>query len=53
MKAKRFKQMKDERMKIAQERIDILDKMKARRPDFEKRYELLIKRISKKYRLNI
>lgn len=53
MKYKRFKQTKDERMKIALERIEILKEMIKKRPEFKDRYETLIKRITKKYRINI
>lgn len=51
MKAKKFKQLKDERKKIALERIEILKRMKTKRPDFSERYEKLINNIKKKYRL--
>ncbi|MFH1474013.1 MAG: hypothetical protein ABIE55_03940 [Candidatus Aenigmatarchaeota archaeon] len=53
MKYKRFKQFKDQRRKIAEERIEILEGMVKKKPEFEKRYKELIKRIAKKYRLNI
>jgi RNase P subunit RPR2 len=53
MKYKRFKQVKDERVKIVLERIEILKEMKKKRPEFRERYETLIKRIAKKYRINI
>lgn len=53
MKYKKFKQLKNERTKIALERIEILKEMKKKRPEFGKRYEILIKRIAKKYRINI
>ena len=53
MKYKRFKQLKDQRRKIALERIEILRVMVKKKPELEKRYRELIKRIAKKYRLNI
>jgi len=53
MKYKRFKQIKDQRKKIALERIEILKKMIKEKPEFEKRYKELVKRISQKYRLSI
>ena len=53
MKYKRFKQVKDERVKIALERIEILKEMEKKKPEFRERYETLIKRIAKKYRINI
>lgn len=53
MKYKRFKQIKDQRKKIALERIEILKRMIKEKPEFEKRYKELIKRIAKKYRLSI
>jgi RNase P subunit RPR2 len=37
--------------KIAKERIEILRKMKAKYPEFAKRYDELIGRIAKKYRI--
>jgi RNase P subunit RPR2 len=53
MRSKRFKQLKDQRRKIAEERIEILGDMIKKKPEFEKRYKELIKRIAKKYRLSI
>jgi len=53
MRSKRFKQIKDQRRKIALERIEILEYMIRKKPEFEKRYKELIKRIAKKYRLSI
>lgn len=53
MKYKRFKQIKNQRRKIALERIEILKKLIKEKPEFEKRYKELIKRIAKKYRLKI
>jgi RNase P subunit RPR2 len=41
------------RKDIALERIQILRGMIKRKPDFEKRYRQLIKRLAKKYRLKI
>jgi hypothetical protein len=51
MKTSRFAQMKDQRKKIALERIEILEGMKKKRPDFSARYDRLIKRLTEKYRL--
>lgn len=45
--------MKNERRQIALERIEILKGMEEKKPAFKERYESLIKRISKKYRLDI
>ena len=53
MKYKKFKQIKDERTKIAMERIDILRGIIKKKPEFKERYETLIKSIAKKYRINI
>jgi len=53
MKYKRFKQIKENREKIALERIEILKEMMEKKPEFSKRYKELIKKISNKYRLNI
>ena len=53
MKSKRFKQLKDQRRKIALERIEILKKMIKEKPEFESRYKELIKRIVEKYRITI
>jgi RNase P subunit RPR2 len=53
MKYKKFRQIKDERVNIVLERIEILKGMMKRKPDFKERYETLIKRIAKKYRINI
>jgi RNase P subunit RPR2 len=53
MKYKRFKQIKNERTNIAMERIEILKEMMEKRPEFKERYETLIKRLAKKYRINI
>ena len=53
MKYKRFKQIKNERTDIALERIEILKGMMKKRPEFKERYEILIKRLAKKYRINI
>jgi len=46
-------QIKDQRKKIALERIEILKKMIKKKPEFASRYKDLIKKIAKKYRLNI
>jgi len=51
MKYKRFKQIKNHRKKIALERIEILEKMIEKKPDFANRYRQLIKRLKEKYRL--
>ena len=51
MKDKNFKNMKDQRRKIALERIEILEQMKVRKPEFAARYSSLIKRMTEKYRL--
>lgn len=40
-----------ENKQIAKERVEILKKMKKKYPAFSKRYDELIKRIAKKYRL--
>ena len=53
MKYKRFKQIKEDRKKIALERVEILKEMMKKKPEFAKRYKELIKKISNKYRLNI
>ena len=53
MQYRRLKQIKDQRKKIALERIEILKRMIKEKPEFEKRYRELIKRIAKKYGLNI
>jgi len=53
MKYKRFKQIKDQRKKIALERIEILKKMIKKKPKFANRYRELIKKIAKKYRIDI
>jgi RNase P subunit RPR2 len=46
-----FKQMKDQRKKIALERIEILEGMAEKKPEFANRYRALIKRLTEKYRL--
>ena len=43
--------MKDQRKRIAQERIEILEAMARKRPEFSDRYMRLIKRLTEKYRL--
>lgn len=53
MKYKRFKQIKEDRKKIALERIEILNGMIEKKPEFAERYKELIKKISNKYRLKI
>ena len=52
MKSQMFKQMKDERKKIALERIEILKGMIEKKPEFAERYKKLIKRLEEKYRLS-
>lgn len=51
MKYQRFKQIKDQRKNIALERIEILEKMIEKKPEFAERYRKLIKRLKEKYRL--
>ena len=51
MKYKRFKQIKENRIKIAEERIEILKEMIIKKPEFANRYRQLIKRLKQKYRL--
>ena len=53
MKYKKFKQMKENRVKIAEERIEILKEMISKKPEHAGRYKELIKKISNKYRLRI
>jgi len=53
MKYKKFKQIKNQRKKIALERIEILNKMIKKKPEFADRYRELIKKIAKKYRIDI
>jgi RNase P subunit RPR2 len=53
MKYKRFKQIKENRQKIALERIEILKEMIKKKPEFTERYKELIKKIANKYRLKI
>ena len=48
---KRFKRIKNQRKKIALERIEILEKMIKKKPEFADRYKQLIKKIAKKYRI--
>lgn len=43
--------MKDQRKKIALERIEILEAMEKKRPQFSERYRKLAKRLAEKYRL--
>ena len=47
----RIKKRKEENRNIAQERIDILEKMAKDEPDFADRYRELISRLRRKYRL--
>ncbi len=51
MKYNRFKRIKDQRKKIALERIEILEEMIKKKPEFANRYRQLIKRLKEKYRL--
>jgi hypothetical protein len=51
MKYKRFKQIKENRVKIAEERIEILEQMIKKKPEFKERYEKLIKKLESRYRL--
>jgi len=51
MKNQRFKQIKDQRKRIALERIEILRGMIDKKPEFAERYKKLIKRLEDKYRL--
>jgi hypothetical protein len=52
MKASNFRNMKDQRRRIALERIEILEAMKIKKPEFAARYDALIKRLTEKYRLH-
>jgi RNase P subunit RPR2 len=51
MQYKRKAQIKEQRKKIALERIEILESMVEKKPEFANRYRELIKRIKAKYRL--
>jgi RNase P subunit RPR2 len=53
MKYKRFKQIKENRGKIALERIEILQDMIKKKPEFAERYRELIRKIANKYRIKI
>ena len=46
-----FKRRRYENQKIAKERIEILRAVKKKFPEFKERYEELINKISKKYRI--
>ena len=46
-----YRHRKHDNQKIAKERIEILKAMKKKYPEFEKRYDELIDKISKKYRV--
>ena len=46
-----FKRRRYENQKIAKERIEILRAMKKKYPEFKERYDKLIFKISKKYRI--
>ena len=48
----RFGKMKDQRKSIALERIEILEAMTEKKPEFAERYRRLIKRLKEKYRLH-
>jgi len=52
MKYQRFKEIKDQRKQIALERIDVLEGMIIKKPEFAERYRKLIKRLKEKYRLS-
>lgn len=52
MKPQRFKQIKDERKRIALERIEILEEMIKKKPELAERYRKMIKRLEDKYRLS-
>jgi hypothetical protein len=52
MKNAKFGKMKDQRKKIASERIEILEGMIGKKPEFAERYRKLIKRLEEKYRLH-
>ena len=51
MRYDRFKRIKNQRKKIALERIQILENMIEKKPEFANRYRQLIKRLKEKYRL--
>ncbi len=51
MKYNKFKRIKNQRRKIAIERIRILEEMIEKKPEFADRYRELIKRLKQKYRL--
>jgi hypothetical protein len=51
MKNQKFRQIKDQRKMIALERIEILEGMIEKKPEFAERYKKLIKRLEEKYRL--
>lgn len=53
MKYKKRLQIRNQQIKIAKERIEILKKMIKKYPKYSKRYKELINKIVKKYRLNI
>jgi len=53
MRYKRMLQIKDQRKKIALERIEILKQMMKKKPEFAERYKQLIKKIANKYRIKI
>jgi RNase P subunit RPR2 len=53
MKYQRFKQIKDERKKIAEERIQILREMAVKKPERAARYRELAMKIAQKQRLDI
>ncbi|MBU3904524.1 MAG: hypothetical protein KJ906_00020 [Nanoarchaeota archaeon] len=46
-----FKRRRYENQKIGKERIQILRDMKEKYPEFKERYDELINKISKKYRI--
>ncbi len=52
MKPQKFRKIKDQRKEIALERIEILEGMIEKKPEFVNRYMALIKRLKEKYRLH-
>jgi hypothetical protein len=52
MEARKFRKIKDERKEISLERIEILEGMIEKKPEFADRYRALIKRLKEKYRLH-
>jgi hypothetical protein len=52
MKQARFGKTTDQRKKIALERVEILEEMEEKKPEFASRYRALAKRMREKYRLH-